>query len=202
MPEVSENAALLIATSHQANFRIKNTDNCIKLIELTIPCDKLVSIAFLGFYLEQSIDSIIKQMGKYSVMNKFLKPKRPSLFNEFAWFYNEYIAENRGELKAKDKCQLFSKDNKIQEKLDIAFQDFINIYEFRNKIAHGKLDIVIERIKKEYPNPTDVDPLRTHAKYIVKKLITLVHSIDEKYKDIGKGSSFYDAINSYYGIKP
>jgi hypothetical protein len=199
MTEVSDDAMFLISISYQALDRIKYTGRAIQLINRTITCDELVTVVFLGFYLEASLTDIIKKMGETEIMNNFFKPKRYlGLKDKFAWFYNEHIAATKGEIKVADKEHLFIKDGVgkyIMEKLDNEFPGFKKIYDFRNDIAHGDLGEAIKRIKTQYNDTNDVNLLRTHAKEIVDNLITI--SREAGYNDIGKNIPYDDALNNY-----
>ena len=56
MPEVSKNAAILIATSFQALNRAKAGD------ATTMLCNCTITVLFAGFFIEENLDEIVKKM--------------------------------------------------------------------------------------------------------------------------------------------
>ncbi len=199
--EVNTDAMFLISISYQALKRIEYKGNFIQVVGDTQPCDEIVTIVFLGIYLEASITYIINKMEETKKMNLFYRPKgQPvnlSLFDKFAWFYNEHIEGT------KDKCsnsdQLFCKDTQknytILEKLDNVFHGFRKIYDFRNDISHGNLDEAIKRIKAVYKNTDTIGLLREDAKKCVDILIDIAHKAN--HEDISKNVPYNDALIDY-----
>ena len=194
--EVSEDARFLINTSYQAYVRIDVNDTD------TLYFNILVAIFFLGMYLEESIDHIIEQMdGKYEEMKVYLKPHPPGLLNEFVWYYNEFIAEKNGEPKEVKGDIYFNKNlPETIGKLEKEFEGFTTIYQFRNDIAHTKLNDAINRIKSEYVDIANVDALRTCAKKITDKLVNIAQ--DAGYKFIKKDKAFPAAIGPMTRAEP
>ncbi len=194
--EVSEDARFLINTSYQAYKRIDVNDTD------TFYFNILVAIFFLGMYLEESIDHIIGQMGgKYEEMKVFLGNYRPGLLNEFVWYYNEFITVNDREPK-EDKGDIYFNKNhpKTIEKLEKEFEGFSTIYQFRNDIAHTKLNDAIDQIKSEYVDIANVDALRTRAKRITDKLVNIAQHAG--YEFIKKDKSFSAVIGTMTRAEP
>jgi len=124
MPEVTPDATLMIATSWQALGRAKTGD------ERTMICNCTVIIVFAGFFIEANISHIIEVINKTEELHEYAGTKRPGIQDKLAWFYNSYISES----KNKDKA-------KVYPKLRDAFPEFGEIYNFRNKVAHGEIDL-------------------------------------------------------------
>jgi len=79
MPKVSKDASLLIATSYQALRRAERGD---KSTEIT---NCVVVILFAGFFIEENLNVIIKEMKKFNEMKKFLGGKEhPGLLDKMA----------------------------------------------------------------------------------------------------------------------
>ena len=196
MSEVCDGAMFLITASYQALQRIEHPGQAIQFDRSTLPCDELVTVVFLGFYLEASLTFIIQKLGETEEMVKFFypkkKPKNPNigLRRKFAWFYNKYVARS----VAPNWNALRRSNNKIDAKLERKFPGFTKINAFRNDIAHGDLDKAIKRIIKEYKDPKAVDLLRTQAKVIVDTLIKIAHKAH--FNDIGKNVSYEDVLNN------
>lgn len=88
MPEVSADAAILIATSFQALERAKYDDPNTSLTNCTI------TILFAGFYIEATLNSIFEYLNLETKLEKFPKPKsNPGLHYKIMWFYNEFISK-------------------------------------------------------------------------------------------------------------
>jgi hypothetical protein len=197
MAEVSDDAMFLISISYQALQRIEYTGRAIQLTDRTIPCDELVTVVFLGFYLEASLTEIIKKMGRTADISNFFstpknKPKEIplGLRKKLAWFYNEYMEGS----KASNGHDLFRASNEIDVKLEEMFPGFTKINDFRNDIAHGNLEKAIERIKAEYRDTEDVVLLRNQAKEIVDTLIKFAR--EAGHTDLNKNISYDDALNN------
>ncbi len=194
--EVCDDAMFLISISHQANKRYKHAGKYIKVIGNTIPCDELVSVVFLGFYLEASLTYIIEKMGKAGEIVNFYYPNRKTrvlnigLRKKIAWFYNRYVAKEE-----MNKNALLDENNKIDETLEREFPGFKRIYAFRNNIAHGELDEAIKRIILEFREPKAVDELRTQAKDIVDLLIDIANK--SSCSHISKIVSYENALKNY-----
>jgi hypothetical protein len=163
MPEASKDAAILIATSYQALKRAENGDQSTEITNC------MVLILFAGFFIEENLNVIIKEMKKETEMKSFLGSKRgpktyPGLLDKIAWFYNSYIASQ----KAASKTELFKKDSKgeslILKKLELEFPGIKEIHDFRNKVAHGKIRTT---------NLANADKLRKQAKSIVDDLFKI-----------------------------
>lgn len=155
MPEISNNAAILIATSFQALNRAKTHDKATTL------CNCTIAILFASFFIEENLDVIIKKMKKDREMEIFLnkrKGEHPGLLDKIGWFYNYSISSH----KVDDKNSLFTQ--KLMGKLEKQFPGFRRIYQFRNNVAHGKIN---RRISLE-----DAKKLRMQAKSIVDTLLS------------------------------
>ncbi|MBC7878382.1 MAG: hypothetical protein H7Y59_14520 [Anaerolineales bacterium] len=162
MPEASKDAAILIATSYQALKRAEKGD---KSTEIT---NSMVIILFAGFFVEENLNVIIKAMKKHEEMRKFLGGKKyPGLLDKISWFYNEYVELS----KSVSRKDLFKKDTNgdllIFQKLETRFQGIKEIYEFRNKVAHGEIKAV---------NIIKAERLRKQAKAIVDELFKIAQN--------------------------
>lgn len=160
MPEVSKDASLLIATSYQALKRAEQGD---KSTEIT---NCVVVILFAGFFIEENLNVIIKEMKKFNEMKKFLGGKEhPGLLDKMAWYYNAYVAS----ATAKNRKDLFAKDFTgklfILDKLEDKFPGFKDIYTFRNDTAHGTIN--------NLANIENANKLRKQAKVIVDELFEI-----------------------------
>ena len=93
MAEVNENATFLIAISWQALKRAEEFDY------RTIDCNCTIVILFAYLFIEANLSQIIKVMGKYTEMSKFVKNPYPGLRLKLGWFYNEFIARDKVETK-------------------------------------------------------------------------------------------------------
>lgn len=154
MPEVSEDATILLAISWQALGRAKNGD------ERTILCNCTVVIVFAAFYIEANLNHIIRTMNKTKEMKTFLKNKHPGIQDKLAWFYNCFVAWSF----ASDKKQLYAKG--IKQKLRKKFPGLNRIYKFRNDISHGKID-------RSIANSVDTEKIRNQTKEIVDELFKI-----------------------------
>ncbi len=182
--EVSEDAMLLITTSWQAANRLKHGD------KNHILCDSLVTLSFLGFYLEASLDYIIIKMGREMEVEEFYKPRKIGLQYKLAWFYNEFIVISKS-----NNYDEMKKNKKIFTDIEKEFPGFGSIRDFRNDISHGgNLNDAIVRIKRDYGTFEEIDQLRTQAKAIVGKLCNIA---EENGYDVKKIINYDDAITKY-----
>jgi hypothetical protein len=129
MPEATEDAVFLIATSYQALGRAKAGD------EETMTCNCTVVLVFAAFFIEANLSHIIREMGDLQKMKSFLNAKNPGFYPKLTWFYNEYVRRR----KTEDREALFS--NKFRKELYDYFEGLEEIHSFRNNVAHGKLDL-------------------------------------------------------------
>jgi hypothetical protein len=160
MPEASEDSAILIATSYQALKRAEQGD---KSTETT---NSVVVILFAGFFIEENLNVIIKEMKKSTEITSFLGGKKhPGLLDKIAWYYNYYVASP----KATTRKELFAKDIKgkllILSKLESRYPGFEDILKFRNNVAHGEINSLanLEHAKR----------LRKQAKSIANELFKI-----------------------------
>jgi len=156
MAEISNNAAILIATSFQALNRAKTDD------EDTILCNCTISILFASFFIEENLDVIIKKMKKDREMKAFVnkqKGEHPGLLDKIAWYYNNYVSHTQAETH---KLLL---NKRILGKLEKSFPGFRRIYQFRNDVSHGKIN---RRISLK-----DTERLRVQSKSIVDELLRI-----------------------------
>ncbi len=97
MAEVSDNAAIFITTSFQAIERAK-----FGFPPGSETVNLMVSLVFLGFYLEENLDVIVDKLNKRGELKEFFGKREPGLKMKFGWFYNSYIAPVR--LKKSNKA--------------------------------------------------------------------------------------------------
>jgi len=159
MPEATQNAAILIATSFQALNRAKPGDT------LTLLCNCTRVVLFAGFFIEENLDFIIKERNVESDMRRYLKVRgnqHLGLLDKFAWYFNRYIT--------KDKVDSGEKlhTSKIEGKLIKKFPGFNRIYRIRNDLSHGKINrrLTLRETKK----------LRLQAKSVVDDLLKIASS--------------------------
>lgn len=161
MPEGTSDAAILIATSFQALNRVIQ-DN-----PETVVCDSTVVILFSAFFIEANLNYIIHALNQEEEMLDFLYgkgrrgDKHPGLQHKLKWFYSKFVDPS-----------FLDKENKVQEseiieKLETTFPGLKKIYEFRNKISHGKIVL-------SFANRKDAEEMRQQAKNIVDKLYNIV----------------------------
>lgn len=146
MPEVTSHASILIATSFQA------LDRVIKDNKETEVSDSTIVILFATFFIEANLNHIRNVMNKKEIIS------REGLYSKIKKFYNQFIGplpEGKG------------KFDQVIDKLEYEFNGFKNIYDFRNKISHGEVDLVIA-------NRKTAEELRQKAKDIVNKLYEIV----------------------------
>lgn len=151
MPEVSKNAAILIATSFQALNRAKAGD------ATTMLCNCTITVLFAGFFIEENLDEIVKKMHVMHEMKNFLGKEYPSLYHKLAWYFNQYVTEPKS-------------DNpkgleKLERRINKKFPGFRRIYEIRNFVAHGKIQ---RRLTLR-----EAEKLRQQAKVIVDDLFVI-----------------------------
>jgi hypothetical protein len=156
MAEVSDNAAIFITTSFQAIERAKfgfppNSETV----------NLMVSLVFLGFYIEENLDVIIDKLNKRNGLKELFGKREYGLKYKFGWFYNSYIAP----VKLKKSNKLFMDD--LLKNLEARFPGFEKIYTFRNPVSHGKI--------KHSLTISDVYELRERAKVITSELLEIVN---------------------------
>jgi hypothetical protein len=155
MPEVSEDATLLIATSWQALKRARSGD------DRTMLCNCIVVIVFAAFFIEANLNHIVEALNKEKEMSRFLGNRHPGLQDKLAWFYNRFVARS----KAANRKQMYR--NGIERKLRTKFPGFNEIYKFRNDISHGT-------INRTATNINNAEKLRRKAKAIVDELYRII----------------------------
>lgn len=152
MPEATRDGVLLIATSYQALYRASLGD------ERTMITDCTVVIVFAGFFIEANLNYIIATLGKDNEVVAFNNRRpNPGLGNKLAWFYNAFIAPT----KARTIDQVSRTD------LYATFPGFQAIYDFRNNIAHGHIDLSLTNFR-------ETERLRRQAKDIVDNLFSIL----------------------------
>lgn len=166
MPEVSDNAAFLIATSFQAYQRLNTSDFGEKI------CVSAVTIVFACIYLEQSLDVIVRTMKVKSKMEREIldgnsRNHQPSLLEKYIWFCNKYLVDDNEKVN-----EPFGRDDKgnykYLHKLDENLPGFNTLRYLRNKITHGKIEKII-------PYLDQIKNLRKSAKDIVSKILQKVN---------------------------
>ena len=176
MSEISNNSAILIATSFQALNRAKTGNKS------TLLCNCTVTILFASFFIEENLDVIIKKMGKNREMKNFLRIKKhghPGLLDKLAWYFN-YCSANS---KADSREKLFT--NRLEGRLNKRFPGFKRIYQIRNDVAHGKIN---RRL-----NLKETKKLRIQAKAIVNDLLDIAAVAGCK---IPRNITYYMAISN------
>ncbi len=160
MAEVSDNAAIFIATSFQAMERAK-----FGIPPDSVTVNLMIALVFLGFYLEENLDVIITRLNRNDELREFYNDKKGKkkfgLLSKFVWFYNSYIATS----KLEKSSNSFMDDLVIN--LEVRFPGFEKIYTFRNPVSHGK-------IKHSLSIP-DVYSFRESAKAITSDLLEIVN---------------------------
>ena len=156
MPEISEDAAILIATSYQALNRAIQGDPD------TLITDCTVLILFAGFYIEATLNHIFEFLNKdinaFPINEKSSQGKRNlGLQDKLAWFYNEFMEES----KASNWNEIREKN--INTKLVAMFPGFSELRRFRNDISHG-------RINESAKSLAMAQTLRQQAKDLVGQL--------------------------------
>jgi hypothetical protein len=188
MPEISDNAAIFIATSFQAYKRAEVGEAATAISNCT------VALVFAGFYIEESLDTIIIRMKKKDEIRAFFgfkKDKPIGMLLKIAWFYNCYIAESS---VSKEDLLKKSKTGKylVLNKLDSIFPGFNRLYDFRNDIAHGKIN--------RLANFNDTHVLRQQAKDIVGELLEIANRhVDTP---ITRNVTYTEAVSNFSRIHP
>jgi hypothetical protein len=185
MAEVSDNAAIFIATSFQAMERAK-----FGIPPDSVTVNLMIALVFLGFYLEENLDVIITRLNKDGELREFFNDKKSKkqfgLLNKFGWFYNSYIALSKLEKSNK----LFM--NELAKNLEAKFPGFEKIYTFRNPVSHGKIQHSL--------SIPDVYALRERAKAITSELLEIVNQKEGVV--IEKNIDYRDAFNSFDNTHP
>ncbi len=183
MPEASEYAAILIATSYQALKRAEAGDKATE----TTNC--IVIILFAAFFIEENLNVIIKKMKKFDEMKIFFgNKKNPVMLDKLAWYYNYYVATS----KVTSRKELYARDQQgnllIINELDSNFPGFKKIHGFRNDVAHGTINklAVIKNAEK----------LRQQAKAIVNELFKIAENAGYK---IPRNITYQSAITKISG---
>lgn len=183
MPEISDNAAILLATSYQAKNRAElHTGDLRK-------CNSIVVLIFACFYLEETIEVVIQKLEKSNDVIDFTNRSNPGLLGKFAWFYNNYLFE---EPKSSFSYFFEGKVKEILQALDSAFPRFQDLYNFRNDISHGK-------INKFAMDLSEVCQLRQAAKDIVNELLRITNL--EKHRVVKFDSAIKNFSNNYHENK-
>jgi len=172
MPEVNEDASLLIATSWQALGRAEIGRGDTRL------CDSTVVILFAGFFLEASLTELIDKLGRMQDMRDFLRVQHPGLQDKLGWFYNEYVARD----KAPTRKQMYKRG--ITRKLRRRFPGFSTIHKFRNDVAHGVINNSARSL-------TRTRLLRQQAKEIVDSLFEISAKAGH---DVLRETTYWQAI--------
>ncbi|MEN6511595.1 MAG: hypothetical protein ABFD00_07155 [Chloroherpetonaceae bacterium] len=173
MAEVNNNASILIATSFQAIERAKVS---------SAPENLMISLVFLGFYLEENLDFIIETLNKKNELIKFFNKKNNhGLLDKFGWFYNSYIASERLQKSNKKFMRCLLKN------LEERYPGFKKIYEYRNHVSHGKINSSV--------NIQKVGQLRQTAKAITDDLLEIVNQKESI--SIKKNINYKDAIANF-----
>ena len=152
MPEATEDAVFLIATSWQALGRASHGD------ERTMTCNCTVVLVFAAFFIEANLTHIINEMGDSREMKVFVG--RGGLYPKLGWFYNKFVKDR----KVTSKDDLFKDD--FRRELFERFPGLEEIKRFRNGVAHGEID-------KSLANRDDAKTLRDQAKVIVTDLFEI-----------------------------
>jgi hypothetical protein len=174
VPEVSEDATLLLAASWQARGRVLQADPA------TLLCDCTILLVFAGFYVESNLNHIISALDTRGELEQLVQPKKPGLQQKLAWYYLEFNAKT----KVTSKRQL--NDKALLSLLRKEFPGFDEIYDFRNDVAHG-------RINRSIANPDNALELRDKAKSIAKRLFDIAR---EAGYDIPRLITYNMAISS------
>jgi hypothetical protein len=174
MPEISKNAAILIATSFQALNRARIGDKSTMLVNCT------VTLLFASLFIEESLDVIIAKMDVEKEMNDFFRKRENEhlgLLKKALWFFNQYLAVP----KAHDKDSL----QNLERKLYRRFPGFQRLCQIRNDIAHGKVN---RRLTLK-----EAEKLREQAKSIVDDFLEIAQSTN---CEIVRNTTYLMAIES------
>jgi hypothetical protein len=167
VPEVSTDAALVIAVSWQALKRAEHGD------ERTSLCDCAVMIVFAAFFIEATLNHFLDRAGK----KEGLTPppgEHEGLRSKLAWIYNSFLAESP-----------IAEQRILATKLEEAFPGFEAIRRFRNGVSHGIIDrsaATLENAKR----------LRVAAKAIVNRLLEIAR---DNHIPINRAVEYQTAIN-------
>jgi hypothetical protein len=123
-------------------------------------CNCIVVLIFAAFFIEANLPHIIKEMGVYKKMNKFLNGRNPGLYPSFCRFCNGYV---KGK-KLIDKDDFLAPE--FRRELYNYFEGLEEIHSFRNDVAHGT-------ITKSLTNREEASRVRGNAKDIVKHLFKI-----------------------------
>ena len=175
MPEVNDDASILIATSWQALRRAHLSSGETRL------CDCTVVILFAGFFLEASLTELIDRLGRTQEMEKFIGLPFPGLQDKLAWFYKEYVARK----KASTRKDLYR--NGIVKKIKRKFPGFGQLHQFRNDVAHGVINNNARSLEKTLR-------LRKKAKDIVDSIFEIA---SKRGHDILRDTTYWQAIASH-----
>jgi hypothetical protein len=185
MAEVSDNAAIFIATSFQAMEQAK-----FGIPRDSVTVNLMIALVFLGFYLEENLDVIITRVNRDGELREFFNDKKGKknfgLLNKFGWFYNSYIAPS----KLEKSSNLFMDD--LVTNLEARFPGFEKIYTFRNPVSHGKIQHSL--------SIPDVYTLRERAKAITSELLEIVNHKEEVL--IEKNINYKDAFINFDKTHP
>jgi hypothetical protein len=169
VPEISTDATLLIATSWQALGRAQSGD------EKSMICNCTVIIVFAAFYLEANLTQIIESVNKYDDLINFADNDRPGLGVKFAFLYKELML---------DDTEIDKK--KIYLKIKEEFPEAVELYDFRNKVAHGEIDRSLATLE-------NAKRLRFAAKKIVSRFLDTAKNAGY---EIDRGTTYEFAISS------
>ena len=204
--EVSDDAMVLITVSFGAFNRVLFAGKSIQVLGNARPCDELVTVVFLGLYVEASLTHIIKEMGEIECLKIYCNKRNMydiHLLHKLVYFYNTHISKTRKEQKKASYNEFIkvypyksnsSTTQTVVQKLDGEFPGFKDIYEFRNKISHGELEEAVSRIITEYQDVNTVKNLRDQAKSIVDKLV--MYARKDGHKNISKGIKYDEALKN------
>lgn len=151
MPEVSENAAILLAISWQAFDRIKSDSFDRKV------CDSVVAIVFSCFYMEESFNVIIDEVVKENYSLK--KPSRNSgMLKKCLWLFNELFLDK--EQRLDDPYKKTNNEFDLLLLLIEEFPEFLKLTRLRNYISHGEVYEIV-------PYLDEISNLRQSSKDII-----------------------------------
>jgi hypothetical protein len=151
MPEVCQNATILLAISWQAFDRIKSDRFDLRV------CDSVVAIVFSCFYMEESFNVIIDEVVKRN--HDLKKPSRDSgMLKKCLWLFNELYLDNEQRLENPYK----KTNNEFDLLLPLCqeFPEFRKLLQLRNDISHGEVEKII-------PYLDEISHLRQSAKDII-----------------------------------
>jgi hypothetical protein len=169
MPEINKDATLLLATSWQALGRAELGD------QRALICNCTVIIVFAAFYLESNITHIIEEMDEYDDLIEFAGNDLPGLGVKFAYLYKRLMLKD---------IEITKK--KIYKEIGMEFPEAVELYDFRNKVAHGEIDRSLATLE-------DAKRLRQAAKEIVAKFLEIAKKAGYQ---IERGTTYEFAISS------